>query len=92
VPLHIRREQLIFKSGNRLLIRPVFALQPVIAVNLSDQGTVAQFTQCLIHVIVPHVVKLEKPKQFGGDGRWGNVNVVYGSGVDLTVICGTLKR
>jgi hypothetical protein len=36
-PLHIRHKQLIFKLSNRLLMQPVFALQPVIAINLSDQ-------------------------------------------------------
>jgi hypothetical protein len=89
--LNIRRKQLIFESSNRLLIRPVFALQPVIAVNLGNQGMVTDFAQRLVHAIVPHIVELKKLKQFGGDRRWGNVNIVDGSGVDLTVICGTLK-
>jgi hypothetical protein len=61
-------------------------------VNLGNQRAVTEFAQRLIHMIMPHVVSLEKLKQFGGNGRWGYVNIVDGSSVNLTVIRGAVKR
>jgi hypothetical protein len=41
---------------------------------------------------MPHIVSMQKPKDIGGDGRRGNVDVMDGGSVDLTVVCGTIKR
>jgi hypothetical protein len=41
---------------------------------------------------MPHVVSVEKPKQFGSDRRGGYVDVVDSSGMNLAVVSGTLKR
>jgi hypothetical protein len=40
---------------------------------------------------MPHVVSVKEPKNVGGDGRRGNVNVMNGGSVDLTVVRGTVK-
>jgi hypothetical protein len=34
---------------------------------------------------------MKEPKNISRDGRRGNVDVMNGGGVDLTVICGTIK-
>jgi hypothetical protein len=43
-------------------MRPVFALQPAIMVNLSDQRSITEFAESLVHAVMPHIVELEKPK------------------------------
>jgi hypothetical protein len=43
-------------------------------------------------MIMPHIVSLKKLKKFGGDRWWGNVNIIDGHGVNLTVISGAVQQ
>jgi hypothetical protein len=67
-------------------------LESTVSGNLGYQRTIANLTERLIHAVMPHIVSMKKPKNVGRNGRRGNVNVIDSGGVDLTVICGTIKR
>jgi hypothetical protein len=41
---------------------------------------------------MPHVVSLQKLKNVGGNGRWGDVNITDGRRMNLAVVSGALKR
>jgi hypothetical protein len=67
-------------------------LKPSVPIDFGLERPIANLTYGLVHVVVPHVVSIEKPKYVGGDGRGRNVNVDNGRGVNFAVIGGAVKR
>jgi hypothetical protein len=57
-PLHVTHEQLILKSCDRLLERPMLTLQAAISVDFRDERTVTDLTERLIYTVVPHLVSV----------------------------------
>jgi hypothetical protein len=90
MPLHIRGKHLIFKTRNRILECLTLTLKSAVSVDFGDQRSITNLTECLVHVVVPHIVGLQKLKNIGGNNGGRHINVVYGGSVNLTVICGTL--
>jgi hypothetical protein len=69
----------------------MLALQPAIAVYLGNQRSVTKFTEHLLNAVMPHVVSLQESKKLSCN-RWrGDVNIMYGRSVDLTVVSGAVK-
>jgi hypothetical protein len=89
--LYVSSEHLILQARDRVLERLALVLKPMVAVNFCYQGSVANLTECLIHMVMSHVVSMEKPKDVGCDEGRGNVHVVYGGCVDFAVISGAVK-
>jgi hypothetical protein len=65
-------------------------LESVVTVDLGDQRSISEFTECLIYAVMPHVVSMKKPKNVGCDERRGNVHVVNGLSVDLAMVGGAI--
>jgi hypothetical protein len=82
---------LIFDACDGVLEGLTLPLESTVTGDLSHQWTIADFTERLIHVVMPHVVSMKKPKDVGRNGRRGNVHVMDGGSVDLTVISRTVK-
>jgi hypothetical protein len=55
---YVTCEQLILKSRNGLLEQLALVFQAAVAVDLCNQRSVANLTECLIHAIMPHVVSV----------------------------------
>jgi hypothetical protein len=91
MPLYISCEHLILESTNRLLEGLTLALEPLIAVDLGPEGSVTELPEGFIHVIVAHVVSVEKPKDVGGDERRWNVHVDYRCRMNLAMVGGSVK-
>jgi hypothetical protein len=58
----------------------MLALESAVLVDLSDQRSISDLTECLIYAVMPHIVSVKKPKDVGCDKRRGNVHVVNGLG------------
>jgi hypothetical protein len=86
VSLYVSGEHLVFKARDRVLEPFVLALKSTVAVDFHYQRPVAELTECFIHVVVPHVVSVKKPKYVGCNGGRGNVYIMDGSCVDLAVV------
>jgi hypothetical protein len=56
------------------------------------EGMITEIPDGLVHAIMPHVVSVEEPKNFGGNERAGYVEVNYGHSMDLAVVGGSVKR
>jgi hypothetical protein len=82
---------LIFDACNGILKGFPLALESSVPSDFGYQRAIADLTERLIHAVMPHVVSMQKPEDIGSDGRRGNVNVMNGGGVDLTVVCGAVK-
>jgi hypothetical protein len=83
---------LIFDACDGILEGLTLPFESTVSRHLGHQRTVTNLTERLIHAVMPHIVSLKKPKNVGRNGRRGDVNVMDGGGVDLTVIRGTVKR
>jgi hypothetical protein len=81
---------LVFQASNRLLERPSLTLEPPISVDFGPERLITDLTYSLVHVVVPHIVSVKKPKYVGGNRRGWNVDVNDGRGMDLTVIGGAV--
>jgi hypothetical protein len=68
----------------------MLTLESAVTADLSDQRSISEFTKCLIDVVMPHVISMEKPKNVGCDGRRGNVHVVNGLRMDLAMVSGAV--
>jgi hypothetical protein len=89
--LYVSSEHLILQARDGILERLALALELSVAVNFRYQGSVTNLAERLIHMVMPHVVSMEKPKDVGCDKGRGNVHVVYGGCVDLTMVSGAIK-
>jgi hypothetical protein len=49
----------------------MFALKSVITADLCGQRSISDLTERLIYAVMPHIVRVKKPKNVGGDGRRG---------------------
>jgi hypothetical protein len=82
---------LIFDARDGVLKGLTLPLEPSIPGDLCYQRTIANLTERLIHAVMPHIVSVKEPKNVGGNRRRGNINIMNGGGVNLTVICGTIE-
>jgi hypothetical protein len=91
VPLDVAHEQLVFDARDGVLKGLTLPLESSVPGDLGYQRTITNLTERLIHAVMPHIVSVKKPENIGRDGRRGNVDVMNGGGVNLTVIRGTIK-
>jgi hypothetical protein len=84
--LDVAREQLVFYARDGVLEGLTLPLESTVTSDLSCQRTIAILTERLIHVVMPHVVSMKKPKDVGRNRRRGNVHIMDGGSVDFTVI------
>jgi hypothetical protein len=66
-------------------------LKPPIPIDFGSERPIANLTYGFVHVVVPHVVGIKKPKYVVSDGRGRNVDVDDGRGMNLAVIGGAVK-
>jgi hypothetical protein len=83
---------LVLQASNRLLERLSLTLQPPIPIDLGPERPIADLTDGLIDVIVPHVVSVKESKELSWDGRGRNVDIDDGRGVNLTMIGRAVNR
>jgi hypothetical protein len=67
-------------------------LQSPIPVDLGPERPITDLTDSFVHVVVPHVVGVEKSKDVVSDGRGRNVDIDDGGSMDLTMVGGAVNR
>jgi hypothetical protein len=66
-------------------------LKPLVPIDFGSKRPIANLTDGLVHIVVPHIISVKKLKYVGGDGRGRNVDVDDGRGMNLAVIGGAVK-
>jgi hypothetical protein len=68
----------------------MLALESAVMADLSDQRPISDLPECLVYTVMLHVISMKKLKNVGCDGRRGNVHVMNGLRMDLTMIGGAV--
>jgi hypothetical protein len=89
-PLNVACKQLIFNARNGVLEGLMLALESAVMADLSDQRPISDLPECLVYTVMLHVISMKKLKNVGCDGRRGNVHVMNGLRMDLTMIGGAV--
>jgi hypothetical protein len=70
----------------------MLACKSPISVNLRLERTVTDLAQSLVHALMSHVVSIQHPQDVSRDRRWGDIEVVDSSGVNLAMVSGPIER